>query len=643
MTKSQYFGWSLTVMTTLLCSIAVSLRTKLSAHAFSITSTATSRTFPRTYPTRLFVAASSSSSSSSTTAESQKVINLHTIPKDELEEVLKSWGYPKFRANQVYTFVRETGVISIDDMHNLPLKLRNDLKEYASLGTLQLDLEMISKDGTKKRAYRLQDGQLIESVLMPYEDGRCTACISSQAGCAMGCVFCATGQMGFARQLTPDEIFEQVSRFASELKKEKKRLSNIVFMGMGEPLANYRNVKAAINRITQELGIGARRITVSTVGVVPNIKKLTTDPELPQIRLAVSLHCASEEERTALMPANARYGGLDELMTTLRDYIDTTGRRITLEWALIEGQNDTPDTARKLGRLIKRHNLRPDMVHINVIPLNPTGGFAGTPSGRSRVNEFVRIMEQDFGVSTTPRVRRGIDIDAGCGQLKATIEKKKKEEEDKKKRLLEEKNEITMENDQRELKSFMEESSSTATTLPSATTPMVGVYEDEEEEQQEEDSSYSDQGTNQVVKFSIDQDFVVIDDDYGDDDFEDPEFETEWELQEADRLINLVQQSFPAAPAQQQKQDVVDVNKSYNNDNDDDNSILKGPTTKITDEEAVIKARKRRKKLLRNLKQIGKLKDSETAGKELNEEQTLKVAREEEWLMELESLEHNLQ
>jgi 23S rRNA (adenine2503-C2)-methyltransferase len=181
---------------------------------------------------------------------------------------------------------------------------------------------------------------------MPYRDGRYTACISSQAGCAMGCVFCATGQMGFARQLTSDEILEQVARFDTELDAVRgrivvirngglTRLSNIVFMGMGEPLANYRNVKEAIHRITQDLGIGARKITVSTVGVVPNIRKLFSDPDMPQVRLAVSLHCASDAERTKLLPANARYGGLDELMLTLKEYIETTNRRITLEWALI--------------------------------------------------------------------------------------------------------------------------------------------------------------------------------------------------------------------------------------------------------------------------------------------------------------------
>jgi 23S rRNA (adenine2503-C2)-methyltransferase len=240
------------------------------------------------------------------------------------------------------------------------------------------------------------------------------------------------GQMGFQRQLTADEIVEQVTRFSTYLKSvsadgtsnangaphsKHQRLSNVVFMGEGEPLANFRNVMEAVPRIQKLAGIGARKITISTVGVVPNIRKLMSSPI--QVRLAVSLHCASDEERSALLPANKRYGGLNELMTTLHEYIETTGRRLTLEWALIEGENDTPEVARQLGNLLRKYKLRRDMVHVNVIPLNPTGGYKGSASGKKRVNEFVRILVEDFGVACTPRVRRGIDIDAGCGQLKS--------------------------------------------------------------------------------------------------------------------------------------------------------------------------------------------------------------------------------
>ena len=516
--------------------------------------------------------------------QEEKMINLHTIRKEDLEQVFESWGYPKYRADQVWKWVRQ-GVTNVEEMTNLPKELRASLQEFATVGSLTLDTELISKDGTIKRAYRLWDDQLIESVLMPYEDGRYTACISSQAGCAMGCVFCATGQMGFARQLSPEEILEQVSIFASELSRENARLSNIVFMGMGEPLANYRNVKEAVNRITKDLGVGARKITISTVGVVPNIRKLMHDPEMPQVRLAVSLHCASEEERTALLPANARYGGLSELMTTLKEYIDTTGRRITLEWALIEGQNDTPQTARRLGQLIRTYQLRRDMVHINVIPLNPTGGFQGSPSGRTQVNEFVNILEKEFGISTTPRVRRGIDIKAGCGQLKSTIEKK---EEAKR-------NDGT----DMDLKTFMDEAKPQM---------LVGVYESNEKDTEAESTPSS----KRIVEFAVDEKAV----DFECDDYDDPEFDDEMEQQEAARLISLVQKSFPAPS---------------------------GKTTSIVDDDAVREAKRRRKRLLKDLKAIRKLRELQEGGSVLNEEQLTKVAREEEWKAELESVQHNLQ
>ncbi|CAJ1962615.1 unnamed protein product [Cylindrotheca closterium] len=464
---------------------------------------------------------------------SEKVINLHTIPLEELEEVVVSLGHPKYRAKQVYNWVRVQGVTDVSQMNNIPKKLKEDLERFAAVGSLTLDMEQISKDGTTKRAYRLEDGQLIESVLMPYTDGRYTACISSQAGCAQGCVFCATGQMGFSRQLTADEIFEQVARFASELsqqdqqeKKELKkqnsngkgqtqehysrnqqqktsgrstRLSNLVFMGMGEPLANYKNVKKAIQRIQSELGIGHRKITVSTVGIVPNIYKMAE--ELPQVRLAVSLHCANDEERSDLLPANKRNGGLKELMKALQDYISTTGKRVTLEWALIEGENDTPETAHELGRLIKKW-LRKDMVHINVIPLNPTGGFGGSPSGRQRVNAFCAILEDKYGVACTPRVRRGIDINAGCGQLKAEVEKREKE----------------------------------STTLAQG---------EEEASPQEQEPELLVSETNLVDSIQVEQDLqfalnelaIEISDE---EDWEDYEYKTEDELAEADRLIDLV-------------------------------------------------------------------------------------------------------
>ena len=257
---------------------------------------------------------------------------------------------------------------------------------------------------------------------------------------------------------------------------------------MGEPLANYRNVLAAIRRMNSELGIGARKITVSTVGVVPNIKKLMNEDV--QVRLALSLHCATDDERSALLPANRRYGGLDELMTTIREYIDVKKQRVTFEWALIEGKNDSKDVARTLGRLLRRHGIRPDMAHVNLIPLNPTGGYGGGPSARNSVQNFVDVLQNEFGLSATPRMRRGIDIDAGCGQLKASVKRK---EEAQQSMIVPEKSNLL---------------------------PVVGVYEDEEGDDDGIDEQnmsiqhqrHSDIHHGSVVEFSIDAGAIDLDD-----------------------------------------------------------------------------------------------------------------------------------
>jgi hypothetical protein len=414
--------------------------------------------------------------------------------------------------------------------------------------------------------------------------------------------------MGFARQLTAEEIFEQVARFANELKADGERLSNVVMMGMGEPLANYRNVIAAIRRMNEELGIGARKITVSTVGVVPNIRKLM-DEDL-QVRLALSLHCATEEERTALLPANRRYGGLHELMTTIKEYIRVKRQRVTFEWALIEGENDSPEVARTLGRLLQTYDIRPDMAHVNLIPLNPTGGYGGGPSGRKNVAKFVEVLEREFGISATPRMRRGIDIDAGCGQLKAANEKKK------------EKSAVAA-----ELTKFAE-----PTGLP-----IVGVYEDDENDEYDDnveaepDFKKNDEPNlrhGSIVQFSIDDSAVDLDDEDGADDFIDPTYDQDFEIAEAERLIALIKGSSLKPVLE----DVTQV----------DPLPQEVKSTTIIDEDNIRDAKKRRKKLLKNLKAINKLKDMEANGKALNEEQLEKVAKEKEWMIDLESVEHNL-
>lgn len=340
------------------------------------------------------------------------MINLYDLSREAIHDLLQVWGEPRFRADQLINWLYERRVASFDAMTNLPKTLRERLKQEATLGTLELVAEQRSRDKTVKRLYKLHDGQLIESVLMPYDDQRRTACISSQAGCAMGCVFCATGQMGFARNLTAGEIFEQAMHFACELEAEGERLSNVVLMGMGEPFHNYDAVLQAIHRLMDDLGIGARHITVSTVGLVPQMRRFAD--EGLQVSLAVSLHKATDEERSALLPVNKRWN-LSELIAACQYYVEKTGRRISFEWAAIAGENDTPEEAHKLGSL-----LQGLLCHVNIIPLNPTGGYAGLPASIDTVQKFIGILAK-YGINSTVRLRRGIDIDAGCGQLKASI------------------------------------------------------------------------------------------------------------------------------------------------------------------------------------------------------------------------------
>ena len=339
-------------------------------------------------------------------------MNLYELTQAELAELLASWGEPKFRAKQIWEWLYEKRVEHYGAMTNLPASLRQRLALETQLGVLELVAEQVSADDTIKRLYRLHDGQLIESVLMQYDDDRRTACISTQAGCAMGCVFCATGQMGFARHLTSTEIFEQALYFARILEAQGDRLSNVVLMGMGEPFHNYDNSVKAIRRLMSDLGIGARHITVSTVGLVPQIRKFAD--EGLQVKLAISLHAATDDERGALLPVNKRWP-LSELLAACQDYVKKTSRRITFEWALISGETDTPEQAHALGKLLKGL-----LCHVNAIPLNPTEGYSGGPSDTAAANQFIDILRQ-YGVSATIRVRRGIDIDAGCGQLKAKV------------------------------------------------------------------------------------------------------------------------------------------------------------------------------------------------------------------------------
>jgi 23S rRNA (adenine2503-C2)-methyltransferase len=329
----------------------------------------------------------------------------------QLAELLTSLGEPKFRAKQVWQWLYRHYVQEFSDMANLPLELRQKLDERFSLDTAEIVSSLQSNDRqTTKLLFRLPDDQLVETVLMKYEKRR-TLCISTQAGCAMGCVFCATGQMGFFRHLSSGEIIAQVIHFARILANEDQHVTNIVLMGMGEPLHNYENTLAAVDTLTDSDGfnLGARKITISTVGLVPAILRYAEEQR--QTPLAISLHAATDIERNKLIPISKKWP-IAELMDACRYYIHKTGRRLTFEWALIQNQNDTIEQAQALGRLLEGM-----LCHVNLIPLNPTSGFSGGPSGRTRVEAFQRELS-NYGVSSTVRVRRGIDIQAGCGQLR---------------------------------------------------------------------------------------------------------------------------------------------------------------------------------------------------------------------------------
>ena len=261
-----------------------------------------------------------------------------------------------------------------------------------------------------KFLWRLHDDRSIETVLMAYRD-RVTVCVSSQAGCAMGCGFCATGQAGFERHLSTGEIVEQVVRSMLRARDEQRRVSNVVFMGMGEPLANYENTWSAVERMHDDLGLSARHLTISTIGIVPGIRRLAGE-RLP-VNLAVSLHAANDELRNELVPINKRYP-LTELAKACREYLDAKGRRLSFEWALIDGVNDRRRDAAELAAY-----ARPLRAHVNLIPLNPTPGWPTRGTPPAGVRSF-RDRLTELGINVTVRRTRGTDIDAACGQLRET-------------------------------------------------------------------------------------------------------------------------------------------------------------------------------------------------------------------------------
>ena len=331
------------------------------------------------------------------------------VSRDDLAALLDD--LPRYRVDQVWSGLYEQ-LADPAELTSLPKGLRADLSAALPLA-LEVVAEQVSDGGeTVKWLWRLADGRQVETVLMHYAD-RSTVCVSSQAGCAMGCGFCATGQAGFDRHLTAGEIVEQVVRAGRRARDDGRRLSNVVFMGMGEPLANYDPTWAAIERLHTDVGLSARHLTVSTVGIVPGIRRLASEA-LP-VNLAVSLHAADDDLRNELVPINRRYP-LSTLMDACAGYLLAKGRRLSFEWALIDGVNDRP---RDAGLLVERARSLPLPAHVNLIPLNPTPGYAVRGSSAKRVREF-RDELRAGGVNATVRRTRGTEIDAACGQLRAT-------------------------------------------------------------------------------------------------------------------------------------------------------------------------------------------------------------------------------
>jgi 23S rRNA (adenine2503-C2)-methyltransferase len=336
--------------------------------------------------------------------------HVYGTPLDQFEKDIGNWDEMSYRSRQIWHGVYHQLVSSFHELTTLPNHLIEKLQSSYRFNLLQEVKRSESQDRrTSKLLFNTYDGEQIETVLMTY-DRRRTVCISTQSGCAMGCAFCATGQMGFRRNLNNGEIVEQVMIFARELKAVGKALTNLVVMGMGEPFHNYVATMQALDTLNHPEGFrfGARRITISTVGLTPMIERFTAEHR--RENLAVSLHAATQDLRDEIVPISPQYP-LDELIQACRRYVVHSGRRMTFEWALIKDVNDGLDQAEELTKLISGINC-----HVNLIPMNPTAGYSQEASPPQRVNSFSEHVLSK-GIPCTVRVRRGIDIAAGCGQL----------------------------------------------------------------------------------------------------------------------------------------------------------------------------------------------------------------------------------
>lgn len=337
-------------------------------------------------------------------------VDLRTLRRGQLADVLSELGQPSFRAKQIEEWIWEKGASSFDEMTNLPKALRASLAERYVLGGVEQVARQVSEDGSRKYLLKYADGTSVECVGMP-TGNKLTVCVSSQAGCAMGCAFCATGAAGLTRSLSAGEIYDQVMHVRDDF---DTRVTSVVLMGQGEPFMNYDASLEAMRKLNSPdgLGIGARHITVSTCGIIPQIKRFSNEPE--QFTLAVSLHSAVQRTRNALMPGVRKYS-LQHLYEVMGEYVDRTGRRPTYEYALIRGVNDTEEELESLVAF-----CRDNLAHVNIIKLNEIKGSRFQPSSDARAGEFVRRLA-NVGVEATIRNSRGQDIDAACGQLKQRI------------------------------------------------------------------------------------------------------------------------------------------------------------------------------------------------------------------------------
>ena len=354
------------------------------------------------------------SSENKVPAEKNVLRDVHSLTRGELAELLASLGQPAFRAKQVEEWVWSKNARSFDDMTNLPKALREELKCHLTMGAVEEVARQASEDGSRKYLLRLTDGVSVECVGMPSRN-KLAVCASTQAGCAMGCAFCATGAAGLTRSLTAAEIYEQVMHVRDDF---GERVTSVVLMGQGEPFMNYDATLEALRRLNspEGAGIGARHLTVSTCGVIPQIMRFANEPE--QFTLAISLHSAVQRTRNMLMPGVKKYS-LVNLYNVMGEYVSKTGRRPTYEYALIGGVNDTDSELQALCDFCEG-----TLAHVNLIQLNEVEGSKFQPSTAARAEDFVRRLAS-VGVEATVRNSRGADIDAACGQLRQRMERRR--------------------------------------------------------------------------------------------------------------------------------------------------------------------------------------------------------------------------